>query len=149
MSGDLSHLYQEIILEHSRRPRNSGTLKEVTGKASGNNPLCGDRITIYLNIDGDRIADAAFEARGCAISVAAASLMTQRLKGQTVGDAEDTLSRYHAQLTDEDPPELDSDDELASLVGVREFPTRIKCATLPWETLRAALLGAKDDVTTE
>jgi len=149
MSSDLSHLYQEVILEHSRRPRNSGTLKEVTGEASGNNPLCGDRITIYLNIDGDRIADAAFEARGCAISVASASMMTQRVKGQTVGDAEDTLSRYHAQLTDEDPPELDPDDELASLVGVREFPARIKCATLSWETLRAALLGAKDDVTTE
>jgi nitrogen fixation NifU-like protein len=150
VSTDLRDLYQEIILEHSRKPKNSGPLDNPTGEAQGNNPLCGDRITVYINLDGDRIADARFEARGCAISVASASMMTEIVKGMTVGEAETALQRFEGHLTAKETPELIEDDELAALMGVREFPTRIKCATLPWHTFRAALGGSgKNDVTTE
>ena len=150
MSTDLRDLYQEIILEHSRKPKNSGPLDNPTGEAQGNNPLCGDRITVYINLDGDRIADARFEARGCAISVASASMMTEIVKGMTVGEAEIALQRFEGHLTAKETPELIEGDELAALLGVREFPTRIKCATLPWHTFRAALGGSgKNDVTTE
>lgn len=150
MSTDLRDLYQEIILEHSRKPKNSGVLEDPTGKAQGNNPLCGDRVTVYLKMDGDRIADARFDARGCAISVASASMMTEILRGMTVAEAEAAFDRFQSQLTSKEAPQLAEDDELAALMGVREFPTRVKCATLPWHTFRAALAGTGDnDVTTE
>lgn len=150
MSADLRDLYQEIILEHSRKPKNSGILEDSTGKAQGNNPLCGDRVTVYLKLDGDRIADVRFDARGCAISVASASMMTEMLKGMTVAEAEAAFDRFQTQLTSDDKPELDDDDELAALMGVRDFPTRVKCATLPWHTFRAALAGTDDnEITTE
>ena len=150
MSTDLRDLYQEIILEHSRKPKNSGPLDNPTGEAQGNNPLCGDRITVYINLDGDRIADARFVARGCAISVASASMMTEIMKGMTVEEAGSAFERFHGYLTAKESPELAEDDELAALMGVREFPTRIKCATLPWQTFWAALGGnGNNDVTTE
>ena len=150
MSPELRDLYQEIILEHSRKPKNSGPLDNPTGEAQGNNPLCGDRITVYINLDGDRIADARFVARGCAISVASASMMTEIMKGMTVEEAGSAFERFHGYLTAKESPELAEDDELAALMGVREFPTRIKCATLPWQTFRAALGGSgNNDVTTE
>jgi nitrogen fixation protein NifU and related proteins len=150
MTTDLRDLYQEIILEHSRKPKNSGVLEDPTGQAQGNNPLCGDRVTVYVKMDGDRIADARFDARGCAISVASASMMTEILKGMTVSEAAAAFDRFETQLTSKDAPALAEDDELAALMGVREFPTRIKCATLPWHTFQAALAGTGDnDITTE
>lgn len=150
MSIDLRDLYQEIILEHSRKPKNSGVLEDATGEAQGNNPLCGDKVTVYIKLDGDRIADARFDARGCAISVASASMMTEILKGMTVDAAKAAFERFQGQLTSKEPPELAEDDELAALMGVRDFPTRIKCATLPWHTFWAALAGSDDkQITTE
>lgn len=150
MSTDLRNLYQEIILDHSRKPKNAGVLEDPTGEAQGNNPLCGDRITVYVKLDGERINDVRFDARGCAISVASASMMTEILKGKTLGDAEAAFERFNTQLTDKEAPVLAEDDELSALMGVRDFPTRIKCATLPWHTLRAALKGADNTaITTE
>ena len=150
MSTDLRDLYQEIILEHSRKPKNAGVLDDATGEAQGNNPLCGDRVTVYVKLDGNLIADVRFDARGCAISVASASMMTETLKGKTLDDAEAAFERFNTQLTAKEAPELPEDDELSALMGVRDFPTRIKCATLPWQTLRAALSGAGEtQITTE
>lgn len=150
MSADLRDLYQEIILEHSRKPKNSGVLEDASGKAQGNNPLCGDRVTVFVKLDGDRIADARFDARGCAISVASASMMTELLKGMTTGEAEAAFDRFQKLLTSDEAPVLAEDDELAALMGVRDFPTRVKCATLPWHTFRAALAGRDDnEITTE
>ena len=149
MSADLRDLYQEIILEHSRKPKNAGTLDDADGEAKGNNPLCGDRISVYVKLEGGRIADAKFDARGCAISVASASMMTDLLKGKTVDEAKAESERFTGLLTSKDAPDLAEDDELAALMGVREFPTRIKCATLPWHTFAAALDGNDTDVTTE
>ncbi|MFT5486334.1 MAG: nitrogen fixation NifU-like protein [Paracoccaceae bacterium] len=150
MSTDLRDLYQEIILDHSRKPKNAGVLDDPTSEAQGNNPLCGDRITVYVKLDGERIEDVRFDARGCAISVASASMMTEILKGQTLEDAEAAFERFNTQLTAKESPELAEDDELSALMGVRDFPTRIKCATLPWHTLQAALKGAGDTaITTE
>ena len=149
MSTELRDLYQEIILEHSRKPHNSGHLDDATCEAQGNNPLCGDRISVYVKLDGDRIKDAMFEARGCAISVASASMMTDMIKGMTVDDAKAAHARFQELITDDDPPQLADDDQLAALMGVRDFPTRIKCATLPWQTFSAALDGGADEVTTE
>lgn len=150
MSTDLRDLYQEIILEHSRKPKNAGVLEDPAAEAQGNNPLCGDRITVYVKLDGDRIEDARFDARGCAISVASASMMTESLKGKTLDEAEEAFGRFNTQMTGKEAPELAEDDELSALMGVRDFPTRIKCATLPWHTLRAALKGAGDtQITTE
>jgi len=150
MSADLRDLYQEIILEHGRKPKNTGTLENATGEAQGNNPLCGDKVTVYVKLDGDRIADVRFDARGCAISVASASMMTEILKGLTTSEAESAFDRFQMQLTSKETPELAEDDELAALMGVRDFPTRIKCATLPWHTFRAALAGSDENqITTE
>tara|TARA_R110002072_G_scaffold27885_22_gene90375 strand:+ start:524 stop:976 length:453 start_codon:yes stop_codon:yes gene_type:complete len=150
MSTDLRDLYQEIILDHSRHPKNAGVLDDPTGEAQGNNPLCGDRVTVYVKLDGDRIEDVRFDARGCAISVASASMMTEILKGKTVAEAEAEFERFTSQLTGREAPTLAEDDELSALMGVRDFPTRIKCATLPWHTLHAALKGADDtEITTE
>ena len=150
MSTDLRDLYQEIILDHSRKPKNAGVLEDPTGEAQGNNPLCGDRVTVYVKLDGDRIEDVRFDARGCAISVASASMMTELLKGKTLEDAEAAFERFNTQLTAKEAPVLAEDDELSALMGVRDFPTRVKCATLPWHTLKAALKGANDTaITTE
>lgn len=150
MSTDLRDLYQEIILDHSRKPKNAGVLEDPTGEAQGNNPLCGDRVTVYVKLDGDRIEDVRFDARGCAISVASASMMTELLKEKTLEDAEAVFERFNTQLTAKEVPVFAEDDELSALMGVRDFPTRVKCATLPWHTLKAALKGANDTaITTE
>lgn len=150
MSTSLRDLYQEIILEHSRKPKNAGVLDDPSGEAHGNNPLCGDRISVYVKLDGERIDDVRFDARGCAISVASASMMTEILKGRTLDDAEAAFERFNTQLTAKESPVVAEDDELSALMGVRDFPTRIKCATLPWQTLRAALKGVGDtQITTE
>jgi nitrogen fixation NifU-like protein len=137
--SDLSDLYQEVILDHNRRPRNFRAIEEPTHHAEGFNPLCGDRLKLYLNVEGDRIVDLAFEGSGCAISKASASLMTDALKGRTVADARALFERFHLMVTT--PPDAAVEDlgKLSVLAGVREFPVRVKCASLAWHTLKAAL----------
>ena len=149
MNTDLQDLYQEIILDHSRSPRNSGALEGATGEAHGNNPLCGDRVTVRVRVEDGSVADVRFEARGCAISIASASMMTEALKGRTVSDASGASARFVAGLTSGDAVEDDGLGELAALSGVRKFPTRVKCATLAWHAFGAALDGGGDQVTTE
>jgi len=153
---DLRELYQDIILDHGRHPRNLRALPHPTHLARGHNPLCGDRVTVYLALEGDRIADVSFEGRGCAISTAAASLMTEVLKGKTIEEARALFAQFRARVTGGDtgeaPPALAEDIErLEPLTGVKAFPVRIKCATLPWHALDAALKGglSGDTVKTE
>ena len=149
---DLRSLYQDVILDHSRHPRNSGPLEPHNHGANGNNPLCGDRIRVYMRVGDGTIDDISFEAKGCAISVASASMMTELIKGGGVEEARATFERFHEIVTRKgeiSDDELEALDKLATLIGVREFPMRIKCATLPWHTMSAALDGAGDDVTTE
>jgi len=149
--SDLSDLYQEVILDHNRRPRNFGTLADATHKANGYNPLCGDRLTVQLRLEGDRVAGVAFEGSGCAISKASASLMTDAIKGGTVGDALALFDRVHGMLTSPMDRPIDEAGvgKLAVLGGVREFPVRVKCASLAWHTLKAALASLPEPVKTE
>ncbi|HZS83038.1 MAG TPA: SUF system NifU family Fe-S cluster assembly protein [Stellaceae bacterium] len=141
---DLRELYQDIILDHSRHPRNARAIAQPSHFAHGHNPLCGDRVTIYLALEGDRIADVSFEGRGCAISTASASLMTEILKGKSIAEAETLFRSFHAKVTGGEAPaapeSLEDDlDRLEPLTGVKAFPVRVKCATLPWHALEAAL----------
>jgi nitrogen fixation NifU-like protein len=149
--SDLSDLYQEVILDHNRRPRNFGTLANATRIANGHNPLCGDRLKLYLRLEGDRIADIAFEGSGCAISKASASLMTDAVKGRPIADARALFDRFHEVVTTpiDQPIDEAAVGKLAVLAGVREYPVRVKCASLPWHTLKAALDGADEPVKTE
>ena len=149
--SDLTDLYQEVILDHNRRPRNFGKLAEATRVATGHNPLCGDRLTLYLRLAGDRIADVAFEGSGCAISKASASLMTDAVKGRSISDAMGLFDRFHQVVTTpmDQPVDEASVGKLAVLAGVREYPIRVKCASLAWHTLKAALEGADEPVKTE
>ena len=150
MSLELRELYQEVILDHNRHPRNRGKLEEPTGFAEGFNPLCGDHIKIYLHTDGDKIADVSFEGSGCAISTASASLMTEAIKGKSLNEAEAVFREFQAMVTTTGEAEDHSDlGDLEVLGGVREYPVRIKCATLPWHTLKAALKGEEEKVSTE
>ena len=140
----LRELYQDIILDHGRHPRNLRALEHPTHLARGHNPLCGDRVTVYLAVDGDRIADVSFEGRGCAISTASSSLMTEVLKGKTLDEAAQLFARFHAKVTggtqEALPETLEEDAErLEPLTGVRAYPVRVKCATLPWRAFEAAL----------
>ncbi len=151
MSDALRELYQEVLLDHYRRPRNAGPLAEATHEAEGNNPLCGDRIKVQLGLDGERLDRVAFEGSGCAISTAAASLMTEAVKGKTRSEAEDLFREFQRMLTAPTPP-ADAEERLGKLAifeGVREFPVRVKCATLAWHTLHAALQNERSKVTTE
>ena len=147
---ELDDLYQEIILDHNRRPRHYGVLKTATHQAEGHNPLCGDEVTVFLQIDGDVIRDISFDGQGCAISKASASLMTTRLKGKTLAEARRLMAEVHHLLTGpgDAEPALDELGDLAALAGVRKFAVRVKCATLAWRTLEAALAGS-GSVTTE
>jgi nitrogen fixation NifU-like protein len=149
--SDLTDLYQEVILDHNRRPRNFGTLAGANREARGHNPLCGDRLTLFLRMAGDRIEDIRFEGSGCAISKASASLMTEAVKGRTADDARDIFRRFQAMVTA--PLDVLPDDaslgKLTVLGGVREFPVRIKCASLPWHTLKAALAATSEVAVTE
>ena len=149
--SDLNDLYQEVILDHNRRPRNFGTLEGATRIANGHNPLCGDKLRLYLKLDGDRIANIMFEGSGCAISKSSASLMTDAVKGKSIDEAKDLFARFHALVTTpmDEPIDEASVGKLAVLAGVREFPVRVKCASLPWHTLKAALEGADQPVKTE
>ena len=146
--SDLSDLYQEVILDHNRRPRNFRALESATHRAEGYNPLCGDRLNLYVQVDGDVITDVAFQGTGCAISKASASLMTDAVKGHTVGEARELFERFHHVVTT--PPDQPVEDlgKLSALAGVREFPARVKCASLAWHALKAAL-DRKDQTTTE
>jgi len=148
--ADLRDLYQEVILEHSKAPRNFRELRSADHKAEGYNPLCGDRFTVYVQMQGDSIQDIGFQGSGCAISKASASMMTQSLKGKTRSEADELFSRFHkvvtGQIANGNKAEL---GKLAVFSGVSEFPTRVKCATLAWHTLQAALEGKQDAVSTE
>ena len=146
---DLKDLYRDVIIDHNRQPRNFGRLEKADAHAEGFNPLCGDRLDLYLALDGDRISDLKFEGKGCAISVASASLMTEALKGRTRADAQRYFDAVHALLTRPDyAPDMDL-GKLAALSGVREFPVRVKCASLCWHTLNAALARQSQPVSTE
>jgi nitrogen fixation NifU-like protein len=146
---DLKDLYRDVILDHNKRPRNFGSLAPPAHPARGHNPLCGDQLTVYAELDGDVIRDVRFEGKGCAISVASASLMTEAVKGRTRAEAATLFEHVHDLLTREDAPVSDDLGKLAALQGVREFPARVKCASLCWHTLNAALEGAAAPVSTE
>lgn len=156
--SDLRDLYQELILEHSKAPRNFRVLSDANGHAEGYNPLCGDHFTIYLQMDGDTIRDVTFQGTGCAISKASASMMTQTVKGKTKAEAEELFHRFHALVTNQPnspgkgangTSKEDHLGKLAVFAGVRDYPVRVKCATLAWHTLHAALAGAQQPVSTE
>ena len=149
--SDLRELYQEVILDHNRRPRNYHAIEHPSRTAKGHNPLCGDRLTLYLTLDNDRITDVGFEGSGCAISKASASLMTEAVKGKTVAEAESLFTRFHELVTT--PPDLPAKIEglgkLAVFAGVREYPARVKCASLAWHTLKNAVQAADEVAKTE
>jgi len=149
--SDLSDLYQEVILDHNRRPRNWGALTDATRKAEGYNPLCGDRLTLHVKIEADRIVAVSFEGSGCAISKASASLMTDAVKGRTLEEALDLFGRVHDMLTTpiDQPVDEGRVGKLAVLAGVREFPTRVKCASLAWHTLKSAITNPAETAKTE
>jgi len=149
VNDDLRELYQDVIIGHSKRPRNFHSLDDAR-HAEGYNPLCGDTVTVYLDLDGDRVSDCAFQGHGCAISTASASVMTEALKGKTRAEAERLFHEFHDLVTgraeDADPEQL---GKLAVFAGVSEFPARVKCATLCWHTARAAMDGQDEPVSTE
>jgi len=147
--SDLRDLYQEVILDHYRKPRNFRSLADANRKAEGFNPLCGDRLTLYVKLKDGVIADASFEGSGCAISTASASLLTESIKGKTEHEAEMLFQSFRDVVTGSgETPNTDL-GKLDVLAGVREFPVRVKCATLAWHTLRAALASQKEPVSTE
>jgi len=150
VSDELRELYQEVILDHGKRPRNLREIMGASHKAEGYNPLCGDRATVFLTLKGDVVEDLSFVGKGCSISTASASMMTEALKGKTRAEAYALFERFHALVTGEpagqDAPPL---GKLAVFSGVSEFPVRVKCASLPWHTLRAALSEEQAKVTTE
>jgi len=137
LTSDLQDLYQEVILDHNRRPRNFRAI-EHGRKAEGYNPLCGDRLTVYVRIENGRIEDASFLGSGCAISKASASLMTESVKGKTLEDARDLFERFHQMITRSPEQPIDDLGKLTALAGIRQFPIRVKCASLAWHTFRAA-----------
>jgi nitrogen fixation NifU-like protein len=150
---ELIDLYRDVILDHNRRPRNFGTLESADASVEGFNPMCGDRLTVRLKMNDDKISDIRFEGQGCAISTASASLMTEALKGKTRAEALQLFHRVHQLLTDHASPPADELGKLAALSGVREYPARVKCASLCWHTLASALRSsdpqALPPVTTE
>ena len=152
--NELRELYQEVIFDHYRKPRNFGQLAHANREAEGYNPLCGDKIKLYLQVENGIIKDASFMGTGCAISTASASLMTENLKGRREEDALQLLKNFHRMLTEETDAAADTAAQeklgkLQALAGVREFPQRVKCATLAWHTLQAALADTHETVTTE
>jgi nitrogen fixation NifU-like protein len=149
--SDLRELYQELIIDHSKRPRNFRVLEGANRKSDGYNPLCGDKVTVFLELEGNHVKNISFQGAGCAISTASASVMTESLKGKTLVEAEAMFEIFHDLVTGKPPaagkaPEL---GKLAVFSGVSEFPARVKCATLAWHTLHAAIQGQRDLVSTE
>lgn len=149
MSMELRELYQEIIIDHNRNPRNHHTMDDATTQANGFNPLCGDKLTVYVKLNEGLVNDLSFVGCGCAISQASASLMTEALKGQSIDEAHRLFHQIHQMLTDDDATPLPELNKLAVLAGVKAFPARVKCATLAWHTLEAALKKDHTMVTTE
>ena len=147
--SELSDLYQEVILDHSRHPHNFRAIADATRKAEGYNPLCGDQVTVYLKLNGDKIEDISFEGSGCAISKSSASVMTDLVKGKSAGEAATLFERFRQMVTGDAKPTDDPTDKLQIFAGVSEFPTRVKCAVLGWHTLRSALENKKQKVSTE
>ncbi len=154
MLEDLRDLYQEVILDHGKNPRNFRALEDANRHAHGDNPLCGDKITVFLKVDADGLVeDVTFQGRGCAISTASASMMTQLVRGKTEAEAKRLFEAFHAMCTEDDAAPADDEfedemDRLMVLSGVRQFPMRVKCATLAWHTMNAAMDGA-ETVSTE
>ncbi len=148
---DLRELYQEVILDHNKRPRNFRVPDPVNRRAEGYNPLCGDKITVFLYIEGDLIKDLGFQGTGCAISKASASMMTDALKGKTLAEANAFFDQFHAMVTAPATTDVKSDalGKLAVLSGVREYPMRVKCASLAWHTMKAAMTAEHEVVSTE
>ena len=146
---DLKELYRDVILDHNRTPRNFGRLEPADGRAQGHNPLCGDELSLFVRMDGERIADVRFEGKGCAISTASASLMTEAVRGKDRAAVRELFDKVHTLLTQQDAPLDGSLGKLAALSGVREFPARVQCASLCWHTLNAALGSGATAVTTE
>ena len=146
---DLKELYRDVILDHNKRPRNFGRLEPPAHSAHGHNPLCGDQLTVYARLDGEVVRELRFEGAGCAISVASASLMTEAVRGKTRAELAHLFGLVHDLLTRGDAPAPAELGKLAALSGVREFPARVKCASLCWHTLNAALEGAGIPVSTE
>ena len=150
--SDLRELYQEVILDHSRNPRNFGRLEDADREAEGNNPLCGDQLTLFVKTADGIVTDISFEGTGCAISTASASLMTETLKGKSIAEAQDIFERFHAMVTgdpNQEPEGIKELGKLGVLAGVREFPVRVKCASLAWHTFKAAIDEADEPVSTE
>ncbi len=148
--SELSELYQQVILDHNKKPRNFRRMETANRKAEGYNPLCGDQLTVYMELDGDTVRDVSFEGSGCAISKASASMMTQSVKGKTRAEAEEIFNEFHRMVTGE-LDEQTMPNQLGRLTifsGVRDFPARVKCATLSWHTMHAALRG-EEIVSTE
>jgi nitrogen fixation NifU-like protein len=151
--SDLRELYQQVILDHQKKPRNFRPIDGASSRVEGYNPLCGDRVTVYLKLEDGLVKDISFQGSGCAISTASASMMTESLKGKTLAQAEALFKAFHELVTG--PPDQEAGDEAAALgklavfSGVREFPVRVKCATLPWHTFQAALEGQEKTVSTE
>jgi nitrogen fixation protein NifU and related proteins len=147
---DLRELYQELILEHSKKPRNYREMPNANRKVEGFNPLCGDHFTVFMEVEGDTVRDISFQGSGCALSKASASMMTQILKGKSKDDAEKLFERFHNMVTgtggNENPEDL---GKLAVFSGVSEFPVRVKCASLAWHAMKAALEGAAQEISTE
>ena len=153
MTAELRELYQEVILDHSKKPRNFHEMKEANRSADGFNPLCGDKATVFVKLENEVVKDVSFTGKGCSISTASASMMTEALKGKSVQEAEALFQRFHQLVTaspdtahENAAPEL---GKLAAFSGVCEFPVRVKCASLPWHTFKAALEGQADPVRTE
>ena len=146
---DLKELYRDVILDHNKKPRNFGKLDDADAHADGHNPLCGDRLTVFLKMNGERVEDIRFEGKGCAISTASASLMTEAIKGKDKADIGVLFEKVHSLLTRQDAVADASLGKLAALQGVREYPARVKCASLCWHTLNAALDKGAATVSTE
>jgi len=145
---ELNDLYRDVILDHNRRPRNFGGLEPADAEVEGFNPLCGDRLTVRMRLDDDKISDIRFEGQGCAISTASASMMTEAVKGRTRAEALRLFDRVHQLLTDDEAPPADELGKLAALSGVRAYPARVKCASLCWHTLASALRSTDPQVLT-
>lgn len=149
MNPELRDLYQDVILDHSRRPRNFRVLADPAHKAEGYNPLCGDRLTLYVDVKDDVVRDISFQGSGCAISTASASVMTEVLRGKSRAEAERLFQAFHALVTGKESPLGVELGKLAVFAGVSEFPSRVKCAMLAWHTAKAALEGKEESVSTE
>ncbi len=149
--SDLRDLYQELILDHTKKPRNFRRIERTGSKADGHNPLCGDKLTVFLIVDQGRVSDISFDGSGCAISMASASMMTENLKGKSIAEVKAQFERFHELLTGNSSVPVDSESlgKLVVFTGVKEFPVRVKCATLAWHTMNAALEHQEEPVSTE